>query len=213
MRKDNYEEKYGDVPKEYYDRFIYALKKSGIKDKEVSSLQKRIREILRMDTEEIHFVIYMTPKATPRPRIGKFGRFYVQGAMDNSKLFKDFMKSQFPEMHMITTPCRFNIDLYLPIPSGLGKMEKILAELRLIKVISKPDWDNLGKTYSDMVQKHLLQEDSLVYDARVRKFYSFRPRVEITMEYDTKYDCKHSKRTVEKWKTYNEEKSINRDII
>ena len=64
-----------------------------------------------------------------------------------------------------------------------------------------------------MVQKHLLQEDSLVYDARARKFYSFRPRVEITMEYDTKYDCKHSKRTVEKWKTYNEEKSINRDII
>lgn len=213
MDLKEYERRYGEVPKNYIKRFVHLLRQNKVKEKEISKLQERMREILGMTTEQISFVIYMTPKATPRPRMGKFGRFYVQGAMDNSNLFKNFMESMFPEMHMITTPCKFNIDLYLPIPAGLNRLDKILAELRLIKVISKPDWDNLGKTYSDMVQKHLLQEDSLVYDARVRKFYSSKPRVELTLEYDTEYDCKYSKKTIEGWKTYNEEKSIDREII
>lgn len=214
MNNKEYEMKYGEVPKDYIKRFVKLLRDTKVREKDIKAIRDRVKKILHMPTEEISFVIYMTPKATPRPRIGKFGTFYVKGAFDNSKLFKDFMETQFPEANHITTPCQFDISLFLPIPSsGMSRLDKVLAELRLIKVISKPDWDNLGKTYSDMVQKHLLTEDSLIYDARVRKFYSTKPRIEITMRYDSMYDSTYSKKKIESWKFYNKDKSIERDVI
>lgn len=213
MDNKEYEMKYGEIPKDYIKRFINLLRNNKVKEKDIKKIRERMKSILHMPTEEISFIIYMTPKATPRPRLGRSGRFYVKGAFDNSKIFKNFMETQFPDMHIITTPCVFNVDLYLPIPSGMSRLDKILAELKMIKVISKPDWDNLGKTYSDMVQKHLLMEDSLVYDARVRKFYSSKPRIELTIKYDTMYDSQYSKKKIESWKYYDTDKSIDREVI
>lgn len=213
MDTSKYDKKYGEVPKDYIKRFVKLLRDKNVKEKDIVQIKNRMKTILGMETEQISFIIYMTPQATPRPRLGRSGRFYVKGAMDNSKIFRDFMKSQFPEVANITTPCKFNVDLYMPMPSGLNRIDQILAELKIIKVISRPDWDNLGKTYSDMIQKHLLQEDSLIYDARVRKFYSAKPRIEITIDYDTMYDCLHSKRTIESWTTYDEDRSNDREII
>lgn len=213
MENEKYEMKYGEVPKDYIKRFVKLLRDKKVKEGEIKKIKDRVKTVLNMPTEQISFIIYMTPQATPRPRLGRFGTFYVKGAMDNSKIFKDFMLKQFPEVNHITTPCKFTLDLYMPIPSGLNRIDQILAELKIIKVISRPDWDNLGKTYSDMIQKHLLQEDSLIYDARVRKFYSVKPRVELKIEYDTHYDCNYSKKTIEGWNTYNEDKSKNRDVL
>lgn len=214
MDNRDYEMKYGEIPKDYIKRFVKLLRDSKVKESDIKKIRDRMKRLLHMPTEEISFIIYMTPKATPRPRLGRSGTFYVKGAFDNSKIFKDFMESQFPEMHHITTPCTFNVNLFMPIPSsGMSRLDKILAELRMIKVISKPDWDNLGKTYSDMVQKHLLLEDSLVYDGRVRKFYSSLPRIEITIKYDTMYDSNYSKKKIESWKNYDSDKSIDREVI
>ena len=66
--------------------------------------------------------------------------------------------------------------------------EKILAEMGYIRPISKPDWDNVGKTYSDMIQGTLLFDDSLIIEGISRKFYSIKPRIEIKIEYMKKYD-------------------------
>src|SRR5690606_35289138 len=96
------------------------------------------------------------------------------------------------------------MDMYLPIPSGMSKIDILLAELKLIRPLSRPDWDNFGKTYSDMIQKHLLLEDCLVVDGRVRKFYSLKPRIEIRIIYQDKFDSKFNKRKVESWNVYDE---------
>ena len=99
---------------------------------------------------------------------------------------------------MITTPCKFTCRSYLPIPKSMSAIEKILAEMGLIRPITKPDWDNIGKTYSDMIQGMLLLDDSLIIEGVSKKYYSTKPRVEIYIEYMEKYDCLYNERKIRK---------------
>ena len=58
----------------------------------------------------------------------------------------------------------------------------------LIYPINKPDWDNLGKTYSDMIQDYLIADDALIIKGTSEKFYSIKPRIEIEIEYMEDFD-------------------------
>lgn len=82
----------------------------------------------------------------------------------------------------------------------MKKMEMLLAEVGLIRPISKPDFDNLIKTYTDMIQGTMLLDDSLVIEGVSRKFYSSKPRVEISISYMVEFDSIFNKNKVEKWK-------------
>lgn len=199
-----YQEKYGHVPNNFFERFEYVLEKLNLKKKDIEKVQEGIKKLIKAKWDELNFVIYFTPQSTPRPRSGRGGRFYVKGAADNSRAFKEFITESEHDFGIITTPCILQVDVYMPTPNGMNRTEKILSELKLIRPIVKPDWDNIGKTYSDMIQKHLLMEDCTIIDGRTRKFYSAKPRVEIKLRYMRKYDCKFHKRKIESWKTYKE---------
>ena len=199
-----YNEKYGEIPNNFAERFEYLLKTIKLSKKNLDKLKMSARKLLRAKWTSMSFVIYFTPKSTPRPRTGASGIFYVKGAADNHKAFKEFIETSEHTFDIITTPTKFTVDIYMPIPTGMNQIEKILSELKLIRPITKPDWDNAGKTYSDMIQKHLLLEDSLVIDGRTRKFYSAKPRIEIHLEFMNKYDCNFNKKKIENWKYYNE---------
>jgi len=209
-----YQEKYGNVPSNFFERFTQLINGLRLSAKDISKLQEAVKKLLKAKWEELNFVIYFTPKSTPRPRSGRNG-FYVKGAADNNKAFKDFIENSEHEFGIITTSTKFIVDIYLPIPTQMNRLEKILAELKLIRPIVKPDWDNAGKTYSDMVQKNLLLEDCLIIDGRTRKFYSAKPRIEMNIKYMLKYDCKFNKKKVEGWKFYEEleDKIFERDSI
>lgn len=212
MKKDliKYEKEYGDIPEDNRERLNYILNILKITDKHWKDILKCIPKLRKPKFHAMNFIIYVIPKATPRARLGKYNRFYVSDAKFNNDLFGKFINDVGLEKGVITTPCRFITDIYLPIPSAFNKIEKVLAELKLLPAIVKPDWDNAGKTYSDMIQKHLLLDDSLIFDGRVRKYYSFKPRVEMTIEFMDKYDCKSNKKKIEGWKTYKE---IENNII
>lgn len=206
-----YEEKYSNIPNEPYERFINLMDSLQINDKDLKQIRKSIEKISKKKYNTIKFIFYFTPQATPRPRSSKFSKvFYVSKKIDYNKLFKQFMDECSELKHVITTPCEMLTETYFDIPTQMSKVEKILSEIGLIHHVSKPDWDNLGKTYSDMIQKHCILEDSLIYDGRVRKSYSSKPRVVITIKYLTSYDCKYNKRKIESWKFYKESKNIQR---
>jgi Holliday junction resolvase RusA-like endonuclease len=209
-----YQEKYGSQPKDFFDRFNHLINSMKLTAKDIKNVQEGIRKLLKAKWEELNFVIYFMPKSTPRPRSGRNG-FYVKGAADNSKAFKEFIETSEHDFGIITTPTIFRVDIYLPIPAQMNRVEKILSELKLVRPVVKPDWDNAGKTYSDMVQKHLLLEDCLIIDGQTRKFYSSKPRIEIKMKYMKKYDCKFNKKKIESWKFYDEleDKILERDAI
>ena len=211
-----YINKYGLISKDFNERFTYLIKELKITISDIENIKKKILNIINAKWNKIDLVFYFIPQATPRPRYSNFTKaFYVKNAFNYNNLFKDFINQSEDLKDLITTPCRFYCDIFLPTPSQMTKIEKILCELKLLYAISKPDWDNIGKTYSDMVQTHLLIEDCLIIDGRVRKFYSIKPRIEIRIEFMNEYDCMFNKKRIEKWKVYtdNENKITKKDNI
>lgn len=200
-----YENKYGNIPKTFNDRFISLINTLNITKKDFNKLKKSIHDILSIKQNEINFIFYFIPQATPRPRYSRFSKvFYVKNALNYNEVFGDFVKSCEEINCKIITPCTFECRTYMPIPEQMNKVEKLLAELSLIPNISKPDWDNLGKTYSDMVQKHLILDDSLIYKGTTEKAYSSKPRIEITIKYLNEFDSKYNERKVKGWTVYKD---------
>ena len=182
---------YGDVPRREVERvsdFLESHNLSRLK----TSIFDEIKRINRIEWKRETFTIYLLPKATPRPRSTSNGSFfYVKGAKDNKTFFrKEVDKMDLP---FITTPCRFKCISYLPIPKSMKPVDQLLAEYGFIRPISKPDFDNLAKTYADMITDVILSDESLVVDGYSSKYYSWKPRIEITIEYMVEHDSVFNK--------------------
>ena len=203
-----YEEKYGSIPNDRDERLQFIMSKAKDQDRTFSSVPKEIERIRKIKWKTIKYVIYLIPKASPRPRKSMNGHFYVNGAADNKRFFKNFYKETL-DTPIIDTPCKFYCDSYLPIPNDMSLVNQFLAELGLIRPLKKPDFDNLAKTYSDMTQGTLLFDDALIIEGISRKWYSCKPRIEITFKYMEEYDSEYNRKRIfkaERHKTLEDEK-------
>lgn len=176
--------KYIEVPEDKYERLEYIKDKLKIKESDIKKIKEEIKRIkeYKKHKEILNLLFYIVPEGIARPRMGYHGHFYVP----NIQKFYDIMNSymiKHKELKNlnIVSECKIDCKFYRPIPSDMTKIEKVLAELKFIKDIKKPDWDNLGKS-TDMLHPIWL-DDSLVIDGRSRKYYSFKPRIEIKLTY------------------------------
>ena len=113
-----------------------------------------------------------------------FIHVYSPTAGDDFRYMKQLKESELIELHrFVQTPCCINIDSYFPTPSYFNTVDTFLAEIGLHMDTMKPDWDNIGKKYSDMYNHNMWLDDSLVVSGHVNKFYSILPRVEIEVLY------------------------------
>lgn len=196
-----YQDEYGKVSNDHLERIYNFL--DNVNEKQLVGIRNDIENNLSTKWKSISFIFYFIPKATPRARLSGFGKhFYVADAMNNRKLMEKFVKQELSDFNVITTACKFYCDCYFPIPKTMNKSEKLRAELKLVNNLTKPDWDNLGKTYSDMIQNTIIMDDSLIIEGRVRKFYSSKPRIEITIEYADRYDSKYNMKNITRRKQY-----------
>jgi Holliday junction resolvase RusA-like endonuclease len=196
MERD-YIDQYGDIPSDYDGRLNHLLGTVDLSKTRISVFDK-IKKILSIKWKTTSFTIYLLPKATPRPRVGSAGIFYVKGAKDNKDFLKKYIIDQNPEI--IFTPVKFTCISYLPIPKTMSSVEKVAAELGFIRPISKPDWDNVGKAYCDMIQGMLIYDDSLIVDGVSKKFYSVKPRIEITLSWMEDFDSDFNRKKMLKKK-------------
>lgn len=195
---ERYKKEFQDIPIDQVDRIYEYMESRKFNKKNIEHLYSRIKDISGIKEKYIKIVFYIIPEATPRPRMG-IGHFYVKNAKSNNDFVKLMVKNKKDLYHFITTPCEFIVKNYFPIPKSFNKTDTLLAEMGLIDVITRPDWDNLGKTYSDMVQKYILADDSLITIGSSYKFYSLKPRVEIFIKYKENHSCKHNKKLIEKY--------------
>lgn len=203
LRKINlYKNQFGEIQEDQDERIFDLIQ--NYKDKDFNKLKRALAGAMLNEVEDISIIVYLTPQPTPRPRMGRSGVFYVQGSFDNTLLFERFVE-EIGGMIKINTPCSLTIDNFMPIPKSMNSTDRVLAEMRRIFPISVPDWDNLGKTYSDMVRTHLLVEDSLIVDGRSRKYYSMKPRIEINFTFLKYHDSEYNKKKVMNWKCYDPE--------
>lgn len=188
-----YNDLYGQIPRDYLDRIDYLLEGVNLKRSKFK-VYDEIKRIINIKWKKISYTIFLLPKATPRPRSGKNGIFYVKGASDNKKFFEKYLVEQ--DIPLITTPAKFHCISYLPIPKSMNPVERILAEMGFIYPVSKPDWDNLAKAYCDMIQGTILFDDSLVVEGVSKKRYSVKPRIEISITYMEDYDSQFNKNKI-----------------
>ena len=192
MEKE-YQEKYGNIPKDMLGRLNYLLSTFKTNRAFKGKLFESLDSCFQRKYKEINDTIYLLPKATPRPRSTSAGFFYVKGASDNKKLFAREMEKL--NYDMIYTPTIFICKSYLPIPKSMNNLEKILAELGFCHPLL-PDFDNLIKTYTDMLKGTLLYDDSIIYKGVSEKYYSVKPRIEITIQYMTDFDSDFNKKKI-----------------
>lgn len=194
---EDYEKSYGDIPDSKEGIMNKLLSETDLK-RQKKDIFNEMERINKIKWKQFRFTIFMLPKSTPRPRFTSRGNmFYVKGAKDNKKIFYEAMKdSGFPMIH---TPMKFCCTSYLPIPSGMSKIDRILAEMGFIRPISKPDFDNLAKTYADMIQGIVMIDDALIIEGISKKYYSHKPRIEIIIDYMDDYDCEFNKKKIERW--------------
>ena len=186
----DYESKYSNLPDTQSELIEYLENKLNINKQDLEEEEKRIKSII---WNHVEFTFYMVPQGSPRPKLSKF-HFYVKGAKQLKKIFQKCLV----DYNIICTRCDYVLKAYMPTPvSQMTKMEILLAEKGLIRPIITPDWDNLGKTYPDALQEILLLNDNLINPGRVEKYYSIKPRINISIDYQTDFDCKYNmKKTI-----------------
>jgi Holliday junction resolvase RusA-like endonuclease len=78
-----------------------------------------------------------------------------------------------------TGAVRCDVTFFMPIPKSMRVRDRARAEAEDLPHTCKPDKDNLEKAVLDALRGVLWADDCQVFDGRVRKVYSPRPRVEI----------------------------------
>jgi Holliday junction resolvase RusA-like endonuclease len=70
-----------------------------------------------------------------------------------------------------------------PLSLSKVKYKAILAEMGYLRPEKTPDTDNYGKAIKDAFKGILWVDDNLIVDDYVEKYYSSKPRIEISIEY------------------------------
>lgn len=192
------------IPKDYQERINWIIDTYKISDAKLKDIidakNKMLQQMYYMP--ELFVVIYEIPEGSPRPRArfikskgnnilanarsnpGFIQVYSITGAADKKFMQEFKTNSDFDFLEsLIYTPCSVKYDAYFKTPSIFNSKEKMLAELGMIRPLSKPDFDNVEKKYSDMYTGNIWVDDSIVIESNFNKYYSELPRIEITLRY------------------------------
>ena len=192
-----YYEKYKDLPDDRGQLIKLMQDRLSPKDLlEVSEMEKKINAI---EWDDLTIVLYVLPRSTPRPRFSPVNqRFYVRNASDHRKFIKLLMR----ENEIVATRTEVTIDTFIPIPKAMNRKEALLAEKGIIRPLCDPDWDNIGKTYTDMLNGLLLLDDNIITKGTTEFFWSMKPRVEIHLQWQVNFDSKFNEKRIKRSKLY-----------
>ena len=193
---EEYDRRYAHLPNTDKELEDYIREKYKVNQDKVDKMKD---DIIGLDWKKIHLILPIIPKPTPRPRYTSKGHMYVKGAAEH----KQFFQAILDEHDIIFTTTKIDIDVYLPIPtSSMNSSEILLAQQGFIRPIGGGDWDNIAKTYCDMMQGVLISNDNIIIEGSLRKWYSIKPKVKISLMYQENFDSKYNKRKVTSSKTY-----------
>ena len=193
---EEYDRLYAHLPNTDKELEDYIREKYKVNQDKVDKMKD---DIIGLEWKQIHLILPIIPKPTPRPRYTSKGHMYVKGAAEH----KQFFQAILDEHDIIFTTTKIDIDVCLPIPtSSMNSSEILLAQQGFIRPIGGGDWDNIAKTYCDMMQGVLISNDNIIIEGSLRKWYSIKPKVKISLMYQENFDSKYNKRKVTSSKTY-----------
>ena len=227
-RKDKekvYKEKYDNIPREYDERLGYIIDKYNVSEKQLNDIIYRKRNMeYNLEFLDFKLILYEIPEGTPRHRyriinksnymnaaiaMPSYVHVYQPNAKEDHVFMKRLVDEELNNLNIfIQTPCNIEINNYFPMPSNYNSSDVLISEYGLNWCIKKPDWDNIGKKYSDMYNSNIWLDDKLVISGQVNKFYSVLPRVEIDIHYLNIVPTLQDYNLIIRQKEYNEEYPI-----
>lgn len=221
----DYQSKYGHIPLDYKERLDYMCNEFNVSyDEMIDILHERDRRLNSLYYTTIRIVLNVIPEGAKRPRYRFVNRgnlinaaitdpgfihVYSPGAAQNHEYMRRLVDSEIIELnHLICTPCDVHFKAFFPTPKSYNKIETFMAEMGLNRAIVKPDWDNIGKLYSDMYNSNIWIDDALTIRGVVDKFYSILPRVEIDLSYLNAVYCKQQYQNIVSRKDYDENMNL-----
>lgn len=188
--KREYDRLYSHLPDSDSELLQYIRDNWNISDKRIEDGIKHFNEINWL---KCRFILPLVPVPAPRPRSSSNGHFYVKGAKEHKKYVSQIVQIE----KIICTICKIQIKIYQPIPvSSMTNIEIYLAQLGLIRPTSGGDWDNFAKTYCDAIQNVIIINDNIICGGSCERYYSLKPKVEIVIEYQDRFDSKFNERKI-----------------
>lgn len=206
-RLKEYNERVKDIPKhDPIERIMHCLG-DKLTEERVKKIIKQKEHILANRTYScVKLTMYEDPVQSERPRHRSFGGMvmsYVPNAKENKEYIKNFLKKLKQDLDIINTPVYITCKSYHPMPtSGITVEEQVLYEAGILDPVTKPDFDNMIKSYTDMMIEVILLDDDLIYKALIQKFYSFLPRIELCLYYEDSHSSDYVFRKIKGRKSY-----------
>lgn len=133
----------------------------------------------------VKFTVLGEPKGKGRPRfVPNTGRAITPKDTANYETLvrMEYMAQchgfKFPDDSMLD----MRIIAYYSIAKSQTKRNKELMKKQLLRPTKKPDMDNVVKIIADSLNQIAYRDDTQIVDCQCRKFYSDKPRVEITIK-------------------------------
>lgn len=135
--------------------------------------------------KEIKFTVRGEPYGKGRPRFAPNGHAYTpEKTADYERLVQLEYATQVrgKDKNIPEGVCLvIKVYAYYPIPKNTPKWKIPYMLDGTIRPLNKPDWDNIAKIIADSLNGVAYHDDAQIVDGMVRKFYSDKPRVEVTI--------------------------------
>lgn len=132
------------------------------------------------------FTILGEPAGKGRPRFSNAGGFVKTYTPEKTVSYENLVKLEYEQQcrnYRFPDDAQLDVRIvaYYEIPKSTSKKKAKLMEEGKIRPTKKPDFDNIGKIICDSLNQRAYRDDAQIVDAQVRKFYSDRPRVVVTI--------------------------------
>ena len=132
---------------------------------------------------QIHFQVEGDPKGKGRPRfsrVGNFTKVYTdKQTLSYEALIAFFAKQAMGVTDLLETPVSVFLYVRLPVPQSYSKKRREACLSGTEKPCTKPDSDNIAKTYLDALNGVIFVDDTQVVDLHVKKLYSDKAGVDV----------------------------------
>ena len=135
---------------------------------------------------EVKFTVLGEPKGKGRPKFSRRGQYVQTYTPDATASYENLVKLEYErqcggKQFSRDTPLEMRIMAYFSIPKSKSKKVKQLMRHKVLRPTKKPDIDNIVKIIADGLNGVAYYDDAQIVDASVRKFYSGKPRVVVTI--------------------------------
>lgn len=136
---------------------------------------------------KVSFTVLGEPTAKGRPRFARAGNYVRTYTPEKTVLYENLIKTEYriqcgTKRFDDGATLKMSINAFFTIPKSTSKKKKEQMLTNEIRPTKKPDMDNITKVIADSLNDIAYRDDVQIVSARIEKYYSEQPRVEITIE-------------------------------